>query len=523
MSKVDFFPFAGGIDSVSPPLSLKAGGALTAENYECGLYGGYHRIDGYERFNGMPSPSSPSSAGSLPVDIEARRALITAVQGSGKILGVIVYKSVVYAFRNNVAGTACVMHKSSATGWQVVTTPVLLPSGSYQFETYNFAGTANTLMVFGCDGINPAFQFDGVTFTQISTGMLVDTPTHIIAHKKHLFLSFAGGSIQHSAIGTPLVWTPITGAAEIGLGDECTGFSEQAGDALAIFTRSYTFMLYGTSVIDWNLRLFSRTTGAIKNSMTQLGGITLYADDRGVANLQTTQAFGDFIGDSISQAVTPQFNAIKSGGSILSLALRDKGQYRLFDANGGALIATFSGRQVSGWTTTKFAHIPSCTVSGDDINGNEIVFFGATDGFVYQMERGTSFDGLPIQAVLRLPFNYINSPRLRKRFRKLVIETQGASNHVILTFSILFDKGQYTVGRPALTTDYMNSEPTMWNTKNWDTFTWNSDMPTSLLADINGTAKNIGIMIYSNLTYELPYDLMGAFIHYDARRVDRGY
>ena len=52
--------FEGGLDLVSPPLTIDAGKCISINNYECNALGGYRRIDGYERFDGRPSPSSQS-------------------------------------------------------------------------------------------------------------------------------------------------------------------------------------------------------------------------------------------------------------------------------------------------------------------------------------------------------------------------------------------------------------------------------------------------------------------------------
>ena len=48
---------------------------------------------------------------------EEARGLISTVPGSGNLRGVWVYNGTVYAFRDNALGTACVMHKSSSSGW----------------------------------------------------------------------------------------------------------------------------------------------------------------------------------------------------------------------------------------------------------------------------------------------------------------------------------------------------------------------------------------------------------------------
>lgn len=52
--------FAGGLDMVSPPLTIDNGKCISINNYECNSLGGYRRIDGYERFDGRVSPSAQS-------------------------------------------------------------------------------------------------------------------------------------------------------------------------------------------------------------------------------------------------------------------------------------------------------------------------------------------------------------------------------------------------------------------------------------------------------------------------------
>ena len=56
-TKVDYTKIYGGMDITSPSLSVASGKASFAINYEPGDTGGLRRIDGYERFDGSPSPS----------------------------------------------------------------------------------------------------------------------------------------------------------------------------------------------------------------------------------------------------------------------------------------------------------------------------------------------------------------------------------------------------------------------------------------------------------------------------------
>ena len=201
-TQTQYSRFAGGLDLVSPPLTIDAGKCISINNYECNALGGYRRIDGYERFDGRPSPSAqsyyycpctfvgavtvgqtitgatsaatgkvlqvestyliidrvtgtfvlenfnvsgvlkgaltilPSKDGhptgighatALGLTADDYRTNITAVTGSGVIRGVCMYKGVAYAFRDNAAGTAVDIWKSTSTGWQQITLFKSLP------------------------------------------------------------------------------------------------------------------------------------------------------------------------------------------------------------------------------------------------------------------------------------------------------------------------------------------------------------------------------------------------------------
>ena len=55
-TRTEYYPLGGGLDVVSPALSVNPGRALTAVNFEPHYNDGYRRIDGYERYDGRPRP-----------------------------------------------------------------------------------------------------------------------------------------------------------------------------------------------------------------------------------------------------------------------------------------------------------------------------------------------------------------------------------------------------------------------------------------------------------------------------------
>ena len=99
----------------------------------------------------------------------------------------------------------------------------MLPGGRLELCVYNFTGRAGAQRIYGSDGVNRGFEFDGDVLVPIKTGMAVDKPVHCVAHKNHLFFSFAG-SVQNSSIAEPFRWSAVTGAGEIAAGDVVTGF-----------------------------------------------------------------------------------------------------------------------------------------------------------------------------------------------------------------------------------------------------------------------------------------------------------
>ena len=53
-----YFPFAGGLNIITPALSLEPGECIAANNFEVDIRGRYRRLDGYERDDGTGLPSA---------------------------------------------------------------------------------------------------------------------------------------------------------------------------------------------------------------------------------------------------------------------------------------------------------------------------------------------------------------------------------------------------------------------------------------------------------------------------------
>ena len=53
-----YHPFGGGLDLLTSSMQIKEGFCIDAQNFEPEITGGYRRIDGFERYDGRPPPSS---------------------------------------------------------------------------------------------------------------------------------------------------------------------------------------------------------------------------------------------------------------------------------------------------------------------------------------------------------------------------------------------------------------------------------------------------------------------------------
>jgi hypothetical protein len=420
---------------------------------------------------------------------------------------------------NFAAGAATDGGAGAVTLSGAQTAITLSPSGRFECVNYNFGGSANTKRVYGCDGVNRAFEFDGTYFVPIATGMVSDAPSHITAHKGYLFLSF-GGSVQHSSPNDPYRWSVIVGAGEIAVGDTITGFITQPGGetaaALAVLTRNTTAMLYGSGVTDWQLNPFKEEAGAYGFTIQRIGG-TIMFDDRGIVSLATSQAFGNFEDATLSTLVQTYLKERRSTVTASCIS-RDKNQYRLFFSDGSALYATFKNGKVVGMMPQFMTDEARCAISVENSSGAEEIYFGSDDGFVYQMEKGTSFDGDSIEAYLYFVFNASGNVRQMRSYRKAVFEMAGEG---YAQFNVSFELGYGSTeySQPGSTTmDASLLSTGRWDVGSWDQGVWDGTQLQPGYFELTGTAENISLVITSNSDYYDSTKLSGVTLQYTPRR-----
>lgn len=396
----------------------------------------------------------------------------------------------------------------------------LPPGGRYDFRNYNFFGSSDLMRMYGVNGVGRGFEFDGSVLVPINTGMVDDKPTRVEVHRNHLFYAFAGGSLQHSSTGDPYQWQVLTGAGEIGIGEEITDLLASLSGVLAVFGRNNINLLYGDDAANWEMRTLADDSGAVAWTAQKIG-TPIYLDSRGLRSLSTTDAFGDFRIGTVTQLVEPIFQTKRKRGvtAVGSLRVRAKDQYRLFFSDGTGLTVYF-GRSPAEILPFDLGFAITCAASGKDDDGEEVLLVGSEDGWVYELDAGTSFDGEEVEAFLRLPFNHVGSPSQRKRWTKATLEIDGGPQ---TTLGLTAEFGYADPDQPPSQQQVFDVRGGggFWNEMEWDNFYWSSPVHGMAEAPIDGLGRNLSIAVASRATYEQPHVLHGLVLHFSYRGLVR--
>jgi hypothetical protein len=197
--------------------------------------------------------------------------------------------------------------------------------------------------------------------------------------------------------------------------------------------------------------------------------------------------------------------------------VREKNQYRLFFSDKKVLYITMRGNKVVGMMPIELTDAPTCTSSTELSDGSELLLFGSSTGYVYQMDIGTSNDGEAIVYQLVLAYNNLKSPQVNKRFRKMSLEVSGDS---YVEFSLSYRLGYFNpnIAQPIPSlSGVVFSALSEWDSFTWDNFFWDGQ---SLLPEelaMEGTGDNVSIVLTGSSDEFAPFTITGALIHYTPR------
>lgn len=419
------FEFKGGlITNISPfQQGIQApGSARILRNFEPSIFGGYTRVEGFEKFD------------------------TNTVTNTGVIRGIHRYDDKVFACRGND------LFFSTGSGWTQVSDNVTYSSagvtvggvGKVRFLKYDFDGTEKLMMV---DGIGKPFRFDGTTFEQL-TSLSADTSgsSFIVNFKNHIVLG-NGKKIIFSAPYEDDDFTIANGGGIINVADTITGlivFREQ----LIIFSENSINVINGNSVADFTMQPVSRDLGCVAaDTIQEIGGDIIFLGPDGLRLFSATDRIGDFSLAAVSKTIQVEILDLitSSPGGFSSTVIREKSQYRLFGYNTSYTNDAAKGigatQLQEGIAFNDFRGINAYVTYSEYDGFAERIYFGNADGYVYQMEQGNSFDGTDIPATFATPFVPLGDPNVRKTIYKgtTYLDVNGDFD---LEYSLKFDFDQ---------------------------------------------------------------------------------
>jgi len=475
------------------------------------------------------------------------RVVLRTGTWAGTATGFVVLSSIVGTFQDAEIITSS---PGSATCSGSPTALTLAAGGYYDFTVHNFYGAAKRPRLYFVNGQTYGYEWDGTVLAPIRTGTAAgvlenvayllaangdfilaangdsiilrfefDRPEYVSHYKNHLFLAYSSGSIIFSSIGEPLEYITTTGAGEISFSEEVTGLLTSAATSIVIFGRNRIEYVTGDNAANFIMQPISDGAGAVAHS-AQMMSRPIYLDDGGVRDLGTTAAFGNWKTGTLTQAIEPLIKAKRDANVTVVASMRVKGkdQYRLFfdDTTG---ITVYLGRKVPETMPFNLPIDVFCACQGEVTAGlGDRLFVGAEDGYVYELDRGLSFDGTTIKSYIRLPFNSIGSPTQYKVFKKATVEISSADDITVgLAFATDYNVG---LGGAQVNVSVADGDATI-STDLYDEIDWTQPVQGLLETHISGFGRNIAMTLISDAADKRPHTLASATINYAPRGLVR--
>jgi hypothetical protein len=297
-----------------------------------------------------------------------------------------------------------------------------IPVGTkVRFAKYRIGTTEK---IVGVNGVSFPFIYDNTIFKKLNSTADLEGVEHVAWFKNNLFFA-KGDAVIFSAPFTDDDYNAASGGGVINVGGRITGlkvFREQ----LVIFTEQKIKRIVGSSIQDYVLQPITENLGCVSSDTIQeVGGDVMFLAADGLRLLSATDKIGDFSLGSVSQTIQKELTQlINEFTSFSSVVVRAKSQYRLFgfkntvtqDATKG-VIGTQLLEGGIGWAELR--SIKAYAADSDYYTNKELVLFVNENGYIYELEKGNTFDGQNIKASFYTPYFPINDPRIRKTFYKL--------------------------------------------------------------------------------------------------------
>lgn len=399
----------------------------------------------------------------------------------------------------------------------VQTQIALAPNGIVSADAYNFTAALATKRLYGCDGVNAEFEFDGDVLVPLNTGMGSIRASVARCHKNYLFLAYRG-SLQHCGVGTPYVWSAVFGAGELGTGDTITNLVSIGGAtdaaALMVLCANSLHVLYGDSTLNWNMQPLSRVQGAQARTAQDIGGVVAL-DTPGVVRYPAGQNFGNFMWDTVSMKIQPLAKEAQANCSVFATG---EFKYRIFLTDGTVLSGLPIGNNQFAWSIVNYG-VTVVLAEHAEINGVSRTFYGDDTGWVYEADKGRSFAGEAIQYALKLhPMNQ-GSPMVEKAYRHGLLEISASSACTISTaFEFADDEGPSQTEASSLVQYGLGL---IYDLSNFDATYWDTSGTAPKTIPIDGVGTSLALLVAGESDSELSHTIYSLTALFTARRIAR--
>jgi hypothetical protein len=398
-----------------------------------------------------------------------------------------------------------------------------LPGGAYEFDIETVASTKR---VYGADGVNKCFEFDGTVYAPITTGLPTDAPSRVQVNGQRLWVAY-DTNLLWSGPGNPYNWTvTATGGSALAAG-AITALKRMPGAqttfAMAVMNDASTQIMYGvgSTASPFQLVGYEDSSGGKARSAQRMGHLFVL-DNQGVTDVQTSQNYGNFLSSSLTLNIR-SFIQTKRNLCTGSVIIKDKQQYRLFFSDGYGAYLTIANGKLVGATIVFFPDPVKCAVNGETPNAGETAFFGGANGFVYRLDAGTSCDGANIDWDFTLTYANQGAVRRMKRYRTGTLEISGNS-YASTNVQWYLDYSGTEVAQQ-LSPDTV---PVLLTGINWDSgFSWDSGLfwdgknivPSTM--KIEGSGENIAMRVFGSSDLYKSFTINSLILTYSLRRKKR--
>jgi hypothetical protein len=475
------------------------------------------------------------------------RIIVREGAWDGTASGYLIVSHVVGTFiEENIAGSES---GGAAIGYPLL--PINIAGGGrFDFCTHNFYGAASRTHMYFVNGVDTAFEFNGSVLSPIQTGItagtsreivylladnedtilaangdsiimsaLFDSPSFVTHFQNHLFLGYTSGTVLNSALGEPLEFQTTLGAGEIAFGNAITGLLTAAVTSLVIFGQNRIDYLTGQDSTTFTLNALTDQAGA-QPYTAQMLDTPVYLDDGGVHSISTSAAFGDWRMGSLTQLIERLVRQKLQSGVLAtaSMVVKAKDQYRLFWEDGTG-VTMYVGRKNPEALPFQLPVRVYCACSGETENGEgDRLFVGCQDGYVYEMNRGTSYDGNAIDSYIRLPFTAAGSPMQHTRWLKVSFELDTPDD---ITMGVAFHTDYARGDNGALTNVDVDAGTAIITADSYGSIDWAQPIEGRLEYHLAGVGPNIAATLVHASAVARQHTLSSQTYNFSRRRLKR--